>query len=141
MEYKDNQPTFNAGDRKMVNFKDFTQELPSEKQELKKMKRSFRKNVLEVGQKQRKLKYNKVTKKLDDVGQSDIEDRLDQFKESVEDSDIIELVKTKISQQRQAQYDTETQLDELIFIANRLGLYDAADFIKENMRRSRHYNR
>lgn len=134
--YKDNQPTFNAGDRKMANFKDFLQSLPDEKEELKKMKRSFKKNELEVGQKERKLKYNKVTKKLDDVGIEDVEDRLDQFEESfVYDSDMIEMVKKNIPQQRQVQYDTETQLEELIFVANRLGLYDAADYLKEKMKR------
>ena len=68
--------------------------ISSFQEELKKMKRSFKKNELEVGQKERKLKYNKVTKKLDDVGIEDVEDRLDQCEESfVYDSDIIEMVK------------------------------------------------
>jgi len=79
MTYK--QPTFKDGKRKVSNFKDFIQQLPNEKQELKKVKKSFKKNDLSVGQKERKLKYNKVTHKLDDVGEADIQDRLDQFEE------------------------------------------------------------
>jgi hypothetical protein len=79
MAHKD--PTFNSGDRKVTNFKDFIQKLPNEKEELKKVRRSFKKNDAEIGQKERKLKYNKVTHKLDDVCQEDIEDRLDQIEE------------------------------------------------------------
>jgi hypothetical protein len=74
MTYKD--LTFNSN-RKIVNFKDFN---PSEeKEELKDIKRGFKKNELEIGQKERKYKYNKVTHKLDDMSQLDVEDSLDKF--------------------------------------------------------------
>jgi len=38
-----------------------------------------------------------------------------------------------IKQQKQAQYSLNQQLSELILAANKLGLYDAADFINNNM--------
>jgi Skp family chaperone for outer membrane proteins len=71
--------TYNAGDRKVTNFKDFIQQLPNEKEELTKVRRSFKKNDASIGQSERKLKYNKVTHKLDDVGESDINDKLDKL--------------------------------------------------------------
>ncbi len=85
---REDQP-FDAGDRKVANFKDFIQKLPNEKAELEKTRRSFKKNDASVGQKERKLKFNKVTRKLDDVGREDIEDALDKLEEnSTYDSQI-----------------------------------------------------
>lgn len=44
---------------------------------------------------------------------------------------LIDIIKN-IPQQKQVQYDLNRQLRELRFAANRLGLYDAADFIRLN---------
>ena len=41
---------------------------------------------------------------------------------------IIDVI-NEISQQEQAQYDLDKQLRELRVVANKLGLYDAADFL------------
>ena len=48
---------------------------------------------------------------------------------SKEDSTVIKTIKD-IPQQPQVQYSLQQQLQELRFAANKLGLYDAADFLK-----------
>lgn len=44
-------------------------------------------------------------------------------------STVLDVIST-IPQQGQVQYDLQRQLRELMVAANKLGLYDAADFIK-----------
>lgn len=44
---------------------------------------------------------------------------------------VLELIK-HIPQQPQVQYDLQRQLDELRIAANKLGLYDAADYLKQS---------
>ena len=66
MTYKDNTPTFNVGDRKVVNFKDFSKDIESEKEELNKIKRQNKPNSerqQRIGN--TRIKYNKVTHKMD----------------------------------------------------------------------------
>ena len=48
------------------------------------------------------------------------------------DGGVISVIKN-IPQQQQVQYSTEQQLFELRIAANKLGLYDAADYIKNKM--------
>jgi hypothetical protein len=65
MTYKDNQPTFNVN-RKVVNFKDFSKDIESEKEELDKIKRQNKPNSERqqlIGN--TRIKYNKVTRKMD----------------------------------------------------------------------------
>ena len=65
MTYKHNTPTFNV-DRKVVNFKDFSKDIESEKEELNKIKRQNKPNSERqqlIGRE--RAKYNKVTHKLD----------------------------------------------------------------------------
>lgn len=82
MTYKDSNPTFNTGNRKVVNYKDFIQHEPQEEAELKKMKRQFKKadQVKAVNQ-DHQSKYNKVTHKNDDLVKAEIEDKLDALEE------------------------------------------------------------
>jgi predicted nucleic acid-binding Zn-ribbon protein len=82
MTYKDSNPTFNAGNRKIVNYKDFLQKEPQEEQELKDMKRKFKKNELEVGNQEHMSKYNKVTHKNDDLVKAEVQDKLDALEEA-----------------------------------------------------------
>ena len=82
MTYKDTTPTFNAGDRKVVNFKDFLQHSDEEKEELKDIKKNFTKNAKEIGLQQNKYKFNKVTHKMDDVVEDEVDDRLEAFEEN-----------------------------------------------------------
>ncbi len=65
MTFKDNTPTFNVN-RKVVNFKDFSKDIESEKEELDKIKRQNKPN----SERQKligntRIKYNKVTRKMD----------------------------------------------------------------------------
>ena len=65
MTFKDNTPTFNVN-RKVVNFKDFSKDIESEKEELNKIKRQNKPNSERqqlIGRE--RAKYNKVTHKLD----------------------------------------------------------------------------
>lgn len=82
MTYKDITPTFSAGKRNLVNFKDFDQNKESEKEELKDIKRSFRKNEKDLGNKESKYKYNKVTHKMEDLPIEMIDDKIDSIEES-----------------------------------------------------------
>jgi len=81
MIYKDSNPTFNTGNRKVVNYKDFLQHGKEEEQELKDMKRKFKKNELEVGNQEHMSKYNKVTHKNDDMVEDEVDDSLEVFEE------------------------------------------------------------
>lgn len=87
MTYKDTNPTYNVN-RRVVNFKDFNKE--SEDQELSKLKRSYKKNELEVGQKERKYKYNKVTRKLDDMDKSEVQDKLEESAQNLDKDRVIQ---------------------------------------------------
>jgi hypothetical protein len=81
--HRDNTPTFNSGNRKVVNFKDFIQNPSDEKEELKDIKKSFTKNDKEIGLKQHKYKFNKVTRKMDDLVEDEVDDRLEVFEENL----------------------------------------------------------
>lgn len=78
--YKDNTPTYNVN-RKIANFKDFNPD--AEKEELKKMKRQNKPNSDEYQKNfaNGRYKYNKVTHKMDDITQGEIDDSI----ESIED--------------------------------------------------------
>ena len=77
MTYKDGTPTYNVK-RNVVNFKDFIQQKPREKEELKKMKRQMKTFDQENQfQQDHMYKYNKVTHKNDDLVKPEVEDKLD----------------------------------------------------------------
>jgi len=90
MTYKDNQPTFNVN-RKVVNFKDFSKDIESEKEELNKIKRQNNPNSERqqlIGNP--RIKYNKVTHKLDfDINPDMLKDKIDAIEE-LEESKINE---------------------------------------------------
>jgi len=90
MTYKDNQPTFNVN-RKVVNFKDFSKDIESEKEELNKIKRQNKPNSerqQRIGNP--KIKYNKVTHKLDwNLNPDMVKDKIDAIEE-LEESKINE---------------------------------------------------
>lgn len=74
MNYRDNQPTFNVGNRKVANFKDYLQN----KDELKKAHLQSKPNSEDqqhIGNK--RTEYNPVTNKLTDYSVDEIEDTLD----------------------------------------------------------------
>ena len=78
MIYKDNQPTFNVGNRKVVNFKDYLQNKDAEKAKLTKADLQSKPNSEDqqhLGNK--RTEYNQVTHKLTDYSVDEIEDTLD----------------------------------------------------------------
>lgn len=77
MTYKDNQPTFNVN-RKVVNFKDFINNVDSGDLKLNKMKRQSKPNSEDqqhIGN--QRWKFNKVTRKWDDINPDVIDDKID----------------------------------------------------------------
>lgn len=88
--HKDNTPNFQTKLSKLTHFKDFLNKAEEEKDELKKVKRSFTKNNdgagTDIGNKT-KYKYNKVTRKMDDDSLPEIESDIKALDElGVEDS-------------------------------------------------------
>jgi hypothetical protein len=82
MTYKDNQPTFNVGNRKVVNFKDYLQNKDVEKAKLTKAHLQSKPNSEDqqnIGNK--RTEYNTVTHKLTDYSVDEIEDTLDAMEE------------------------------------------------------------
>ena len=78
MTYKDNQPTFNVGNRKVSNFKDFA----TDKEKLAKADLQRKPNSEDqqhIGNK--RTEYNPVTHKLTDYSVDEIEDTLDAMEE------------------------------------------------------------
>ena len=78
MTYKDNQPTFNVGNRKVSNFKDFA----TDKKKLTKAHLQSKPNSEDqqhTGNK--RTEYNSVTHKLTDYSVDEIEDTLDAMEE------------------------------------------------------------
>lgn len=75
--HKDNTPNFQTKLSKLTYFNDFVNHAEEEKDELKKVKRSFTKNAegtgTDIGNKT-KYKYNKVTRKMDNDSLPEIQD-------------------------------------------------------------------
>jgi len=96
MTYKDNQPTFNIN-RKVVNFKDFNKE--TEEMELKKIKRQNKPNSERqqlIGNP--RIKYNKVTHKLDFDNNPDLlKDKIASLEESAINGEVLSSIKDSIS--------------------------------------------
>ena len=81
MTYKENTPTFNVN-RKVVNFKDFLSDPKGEETDLKKVRRSTKpksEDQQHIGNS--RYKFNKTTRKRDDLSPAEIEDKI----EAIED--------------------------------------------------------
>jgi hypothetical protein len=81
MTYKENTPTFNVN-RKVVNFKDFLSDPKGEEDELKKVRRSTKpnsENQQHIGNS--RYKFNKTTRKMDDLSPVEIDDSIEAIKE------------------------------------------------------------
>lgn len=83
---RDSTPTFNVN-RKIANFKDFLANTEAEEEELKKIQRSNTPNSADqkqiIGNK--KYKFNKTTRKIDDPSPDEIEDDINSIEELKED--------------------------------------------------------
>lgn len=128
MTFKDNTPTFNAGNRNIVNYKDFIQHEPEEEAELKKMKRQFKKadQVKAVNQ-DHQYKYNKVTHKNDDLVKAEVQDKLDALEEDIfsdryndeDDEKLTSLTIEEFSNLREAMYAVKKSDSPSAFQAKR----------------------
>jgi len=81
MTYKENTPTFNVN-RKVVNFKDFLSDPKGEETDLKKVRRSTKPNSEDqqhVGNS--RYKFNKTTRKMDDLSPAEIDDSIEAIEE------------------------------------------------------------
>lgn len=112
--YKHNTPTFNTKNRKIDNFKDFTDDISGEEKELKDVKRSFRHEQGEVGNIPNKTKYkwNKVTHKMDDVSKAQVQDRLDAI-EKVDENRYSDIDFQQLSNFGKKQPITELSISEM----------------------------
>lgn len=85
---RDNQPTYNAN-RNIANFGDFNANIDAEKEELEKIKRATTPNSerqQHLGNKN--LKFNKVTRKLDDLSPDEVNDNIDAIEDLKERVDF-----------------------------------------------------
>lgn len=84
MTYKESNPTFNTNNRKVFHFSDFCNNIKSEEEELKKVKRSFVKTGEYNFPSQTKYKWNKVTRKMDDLSQDMVDGKIDAIEDMKE---------------------------------------------------------
>lgn len=96
MAYRDNQPTFNVN-RKVANFGDFSAN--TEKEELAKMSRQNKPNSDEhqKNMSNSRYKFNKVTRKMDDLSPAEIQDKLDAIDELDETNELFNFNKERKS--------------------------------------------
>jgi hypothetical protein len=82
MTYKTNTPNYKS--KNVNNFSDFLDNIDSEKTELKDLKRSINPNSdnNQKYPKNSKFKFNKVTRKMDDLSLDEIDDKIDSISES-----------------------------------------------------------
>lgn len=74
---------FNTDNQKISNWKNFINNIDKEKEDLKKIKKSFTKNDGEIGVRQQKFKINRLTNNLTSYSKKQIEDKL----KAIEDND------------------------------------------------------
>jgi hypothetical protein len=125
--YRDNTPTFNVN-RKVIKFKDFLDNEPSEIEELNKIKRQTKPNSKEGQQLigNNKTKYNKVSNKLDtNLDPKIIDDKIKAFKESNIFDDDVYLKLSKSPHYRTLVNNIRSAINE--FEENCLDIYDYND--------------
>lgn len=104
--------------RKIANFHDYVDNIDAEEQELKKARRGFTKNS-EIQQfpKNSKLKFNKVTKKMDDLTSDMIDDQIetiDQLKEGKRsDINLAEVREKKKKRYRKEIKELDSEIEKL----------------------------
>lgn len=97
MNYKTNTPNYKS--KNVNNFSDFLDNIDSEKEELKSLKRSIDNNSDSDQKypKNSKFKFNKVTRKMDDISLDEIDDKIKSIEESHIDVDIFTNITNKPS--------------------------------------------
>src|SRR5574343_68045 len=82
MPYEPNDQNYQTSNSRIASFNDFNSNLKKEKEELKKVGRSTVKNNDETHQLpgNRRLKFNRDTRKMDDLSKGEVKDKLDSIK-------------------------------------------------------------
>jgi hypothetical protein len=88
MTYKTNTPNYKT--KNVSNFSDFMDNIESEKENLKDIKRGFNLNHDDTQKypKNSKLNFNKITRKMDDITLDDVNDKLENLEESATEVNI-----------------------------------------------------
>jgi GTP-binding protein EngB required for normal cell division len=113
MIYKTNTPNYK--NKNVTNFSDFLDSIESEKENLKDIKKGFNPNNDDTQKypKNSKLNFNTVTRKMDDITLDDVNDKLENLKESSIDSDIFIKITNKDSYKKLIS-DMRKVIDEYI---------------------------
>lgn len=91
MPYNPNDPLYQTGMSRVMNFHDFEQEKHHEVEDLKKMKRNFKKRgEMHSAPGERKHKWNMTTHKIDDLSHEEVEDKVDALQELEENHHAIQ---------------------------------------------------
>ena len=79
MSYEPNDQNYQTSNSRIASFNDFSSNVSKEKEELKKVDRSTIKNNDDTHQipGNRRYKFNRVTRKMDDLSKGEIKDKLD----------------------------------------------------------------
>lgn len=135
MTYKDNQPTFNVGNRKVVNFKDYLQNKDAEKAKLTKADLQSKPNSEDqqnIGNK--RTEYNPVTHKLTDYSVDEIEDTLDGMEEETNEGVFSDEGHAGMNGERyidEKSYNEEEVLELLVKMNEWPTTFDGEDEVRE----------
>ena len=99
MTYKTNTPNYNTKSNKIANYKDFFDNLNKEKEELKKSKRNYKSNDDETHKipGNRKLRFDKITRKYTNTSLGEVEDKIDQIDSLQETKDVLKINKGTVN--------------------------------------------
>ena len=120
MTYKENTPTFNVN-RKVVNFKDFLSDPKGEETDLKKVRRSTKPNSEDqqhIGNS--RYKFNKTTRKMDDLSPAEIDDSIEAIEELEETNESISKLRAYESGGRFSPDLLIVKINDLIDVINKL---------------------
>jgi hypothetical protein len=108
--------------RKVVTFGDFTNNIESEKEELKKVKRSTDPNSDEHQQHigNGRYKFNKVTRKMDDLSPAEVQDKLDAIDELEETNESVGKLRAFETSGRFSPDILILKINELVEVVNNL---------------------
>jgi hypothetical protein len=112
---KPNTQNYNTKFSNLSNFKDFTQNVDQEKEDLKKISNSFQKNdndTYELPNIQ-KMKYNRVTRKLDTESKPQIDDRLDSIESEKEEAKKLKIIDENMKHLRKFENFEPIQIEEI----------------------------
>jgi hypothetical protein len=135
MTYKDNQPTFNVGNRKVVNFKDYLQNKDAEKAKLTKADLQSKPNSEDqqhLGN--TRTEYNPVTHKLTDYSVDEIEDTLDAMEEETNEGVFSDEGHAGMNGERyidEKSYNEEEVLELLVKMNEWPTTFDGEDEVRE----------